>query len=136
MLAVEAVFPNLIGQVLCVSYNGALSMTFACDDAVPEPQALGRLYLDELCRLAEACGAPLESPAELLLHGASALHEPPPPDPPEPPPESPPGGSKGGGSARGGGRGGGGHGGGRAAGAKPPTLPPPPPVSGAGGEMI
>lgn len=43
-------------QVLCLSYDGRMFMSIACDDRVPEPERLGELYLDELRQLGEAYG--------------------------------------------------------------------------------
>ena len=50
-------FPNLIPQVLCVSYHGKMWMTLTVDpEAVKEPTLLSTLYLDELRQLAIANG--------------------------------------------------------------------------------
>lgn len=56
-------FPNIISQLLCVSYNGLLYMTLALDaKIVLEPESLSLLYLDELRALAVEFGVdPVDS---------------------------------------------------------------------------
>ena len=51
------VFPNLIPQVLCVSYRSLMWMSLTVDpDAVKEPERLAALYLAELRALAQQHG--------------------------------------------------------------------------------
>ena len=35
-------------QALCISYQGTMYMSIACDDDMPSPEELADLYLDEL----------------------------------------------------------------------------------------
>lgn len=71
---VYSAFPNLILQVLTLSYAGDMYMSIACDDRLPEPHKLAELYLDELRQLGVAYGV------------QSAVVLPPmPPPPPSPP---------------------------------------------------
>ena len=61
------VFPNLIPQVLCVSYHSLMWMSLTVDpDAVKEPERLAALYLAELRALAQQHGVDPDdtSPAE------------------------------------------------------------------------
>ena len=52
-----AVYPNLIMQHICVSYNGKMFMNFVCDpDVVTAPETLATLYMDELRALATLHG--------------------------------------------------------------------------------
>lgn len=39
---------RLPSQVLCLSYDGTMYMSIACDDDVPHPEGLADLYIDEL----------------------------------------------------------------------------------------
>jgi len=56
VVAIYSAFPNLILQVLCLSYNGQMYMSIACDDSIPQADDLAALYLDELRELAKAYG--------------------------------------------------------------------------------
>jgi len=56
VLSIYPIFPNLILQALCLSYNEMMYMSFACDERVPEPEKLAVLYLDELRLLGETYG--------------------------------------------------------------------------------
>ena len=57
LLAVQPLYPNLIMQHLCVSYNGKMYMNFVCDpDVVTAPDTLATLYMDELRALATLFG--------------------------------------------------------------------------------
>lgn len=57
MLAVQPLYPNLIMQHLCVSYDGKMYMNFVCDpDVVTAPETLATLYMDELRALATLHG--------------------------------------------------------------------------------
>jgi len=61
VLGILPVYPNLIPQLLCVSYNGTMCMTLTVDPAaISDPERLAQLYLDELNVLAE--GAPSVQP--------------------------------------------------------------------------
>jgi hypothetical protein len=88
VLAIQPVFPNLIPQVLCISYDGQLYMSIAVDPtAVPDPGRLGRLYLDELETLKALHGIghaqpeppispPISPPRPARANGGSAAHLP------------------------------------------------------------
>ena len=56
VIGIFSAFPNLITQVLCLSYDGRMFMTIACDERVPEPERLAEFYLDELRELGAAYG--------------------------------------------------------------------------------
>jgi len=56
VLGIYSAFPNLITQVLCLSYDGRMFMSISCDESVSEPERLPELYLDELRQLAIAYG--------------------------------------------------------------------------------
>lgn len=58
VLGIYSAFPNLITQVLCLSYDGRMFMSIACDESVPQPERLAELYLDDLRQLAIAYGVP------------------------------------------------------------------------------
>ena len=66
VLGMQAMFPNLINQVLIISYNGAVFMNMAVDSAiVTDIPALQKAFLDEAVELAEAYG--LSSEAAVML---------------------------------------------------------------------
>ena len=70
-------FPNLIPQVLCVSYHARMWMSLVVDpNAIVQPQKLVDYYLDELKKLAEAAGVDpndtSEPPPSRSTDGAAA----------------------------------------------------------------
>lgn len=66
VLGMQAMFPNLINQVLIISYNGAVFMNMAVDaNIVTDIPCLQKAFLDEAVELAEAYGLPSEA-AEML----------------------------------------------------------------------
>jgi hypothetical protein len=53
----QVLFPNIIPQVILVSYNGRIMMNWVVDpDTVSEPDALAECYLAELAALGDAFG--------------------------------------------------------------------------------
>ena len=76
VLGILPVFPNLIPQVLCVSYADKMYMTLTADrDAIKQPEKLAECYLDELKTLAATHGVdprdesePIEGEDALLVH--------------------------------------------------------------------
>lgn len=61
VLGLLPAFPNLIPQVLCVSYLDTMWMSLTVDaDMIAEPERLGALYLDELRALAAHAGVDFE----------------------------------------------------------------------------
>jgi hypothetical protein len=64
VLGLLPLFPNLIPQVLCVSYDGRMWMSLVLDaEATPEPHRIGSLYLEELRALAAHARVPFEDGA-------------------------------------------------------------------------
>jgi len=77
VLGLLPVFPNLITQVLCVSYRSQMYMTITADEqALPEPDRLSELYLDELRALALALGVDPQDTSEPPLRAAAAAAPP------------------------------------------------------------
>jgi len=57
VLSILPMFPNLIPQLLCVSYDGTVYMTLVLDGEIAsEAESIASSYLDEISALAEAFG--------------------------------------------------------------------------------
>jgi hypothetical protein len=62
VLGMQAMFPNMINQVLIISYNGAVFMNMAVDATVIQDiPALQKAFLDEVLELAGAYGVSTEA---------------------------------------------------------------------------
>ena len=49
LVGLQAAYPNLIPQLICVSYNQRMHMNIVVDETiVPQPELLASLYIDEL----------------------------------------------------------------------------------------
>jgi diacylglycerol O-acyltransferase / wax synthase len=66
VVGLQAMFPNLINQVLIISYNGCVFMNMAVDSAIiRDIPALQKAFLDEAIELAQAFG--LSTEASVML---------------------------------------------------------------------
>ena len=74
LVGLQAAYPNLIPQLICVSYNQRMHMNIVVDETiVPQPELLASLYIDELRALAVRFGVDPDDAS---------------PAPPRPPPAS------------------------------------------------
>jgi hypothetical protein len=46
-------YPNVLMQVICMSYAGEMHMAFTHDVSLPKPELIPEFYLDELRALKE-----------------------------------------------------------------------------------